>query len=142
MKVLYADDHWITRSAAKHLIDRLEPDSNLLEAADFRQALEIASGNPDLDLILLDLLMPGTTGFEAWKDRMSLVDSTPTTWWPCSSSRAPATEESTPPLMASSTFTPLTSSHSQPAQPRHAVGDHVDGPVDVGVGRRAAEAHP
>src|SRR3546814_15814832 len=64
MKVLYADDHWITRSAAKHLIERLEPNSNLLEAADFRQALEIASGNPDLDLILLDLLMPGMKRFE------------------------------------------------------------------------------
>src|SRR3546814_10994645 len=64
MKVLYADDHWITRSAAKHLIERLEPNSNLLEAADFRQALEIASGNPDLDLILLDLLMPGMKRFD------------------------------------------------------------------------------
>src|SRR3546814_6920744 len=64
MKVLYADDHWITRSAAKHLIERLEPNSNLLEAADFRQALELASGNPDLDLILLDLLMPGMKRFE------------------------------------------------------------------------------
>src|SRR3546814_2553555 len=64
MKVLYADDHWITRSAAKHLIERLEPNSNLLEAADFRQALEIACGNPDLDLILLDLLMPGMKRFE------------------------------------------------------------------------------
>lgn len=64
MKVLYADDHWITRSAAKHLIDRLERGSELLEAADFRQALDLASANPDLDLILLDLLMPGMKRFE------------------------------------------------------------------------------
>ncbi|NIA71159.1 response regulator transcription factor [Pelagibius litoralis] len=64
MKVLYADDHWITRSAARHLIDRLESGSELLEAADFRQALDMASANPDLDLILLDLLMPGMKRFE------------------------------------------------------------------------------
>ncbi len=64
MKVLYADDHWITRSAARHLIDRLERGSELLEAADFRQALDLASANPDLDLILLDLLMPGMKRFE------------------------------------------------------------------------------
>ncbi len=64
MKVLYADDHWITRSAARHLIDRLERGSELLEAADFRQALDLAAANPDLDLILLDLLMPGMKRFE------------------------------------------------------------------------------
>ena len=77
MKVLYADDHWITRSAAKHLIDRLEPGSELLEAADFRQALEIASGNPDLDLILLDLLMPGMKRFQGLRAMRECLPQVP-----------------------------------------------------------------
>jgi DNA-binding NarL/FixJ family response regulator len=77
MKVLYADDHWITRSAARHLIDRLEPNSELLEAADFRQALEIASGNPDLDIILLDLLMPGMKRFEGLRAMRECLPQVP-----------------------------------------------------------------
>jgi DNA-binding NarL/FixJ family response regulator len=77
MKVLYADDHWITRSAARHLIDRLERGSELLEAADFRQALEIASSNPDLDLILLDLLMPGMKRFEGLRAMRECLPQVP-----------------------------------------------------------------
>ena len=77
MKVLYADDHWITRSAARHLIDRLERGSELLEAADFRQALELASSNPDLDLILLDLLMPGMKRFEGLRAMREALPQVP-----------------------------------------------------------------
>ncbi|WP_420345336.1 response regulator [Pelagibius sp.] len=77
MKVLYADDHWITRSAARHLIDRLESGSELLEAADFRQALDIASANPDLDLILLDLLMPGMKRFEGLRAMRECLPQVP-----------------------------------------------------------------
>ncbi len=77
MKVLYADDHWITRSAARHLIDRLESGSELLEAADFRQALDLASANPDLDLILLDLLMPGMKRFEGLRAMRECLPQVP-----------------------------------------------------------------
>jgi DNA-binding NarL/FixJ family response regulator len=77
MKVLYADDHWITRSAARHLIDRLERGSELLEAADFRQALELASANPDLDLIILDLLMPGMKRFEGLRAMRECLPQVP-----------------------------------------------------------------
>ncbi|MEQ8355440.1 MAG: response regulator transcription factor [Kiloniellaceae bacterium] len=77
MKVLYADDHWITRSAARHLIDRLERGSELLEAADFRQALELASDNSDLDLIILDLLMPGMKRFEGLRAMRECLPQVP-----------------------------------------------------------------
>ena len=77
MKVLYADDHWITRSAARHLIDRLESGSELIEAADFGQALTLASANPDLDLILLDLLMPGMKRFEGLRAMRECLPQVP-----------------------------------------------------------------
>ena len=61
---------------------------------------------------------------------------TPTTSWPCSWSNAPATDESTPPLIASSTFM---ASHEQAPQLRHAAGNHLDRAVDVGFGGRVAQ---
>ena len=59
MKALQADDHWIVRSATRCLIDRLEQGSELLEASDFYEALDLASKTSDLDLVLLDLVLPG-----------------------------------------------------------------------------------
>jgi DNA-binding NarL/FixJ family response regulator len=59
MKILIADDHWIARAALKHLLKRLDRNVQTLEAERVDEAIEIAEKNPDLRLILLDLLMPG-----------------------------------------------------------------------------------
>src|SRR4249920_1817725 len=85
---------------------------------------------------------------------------TPVTSCPCSSRRAAATEESTPPLIATRTREPITPppwgarcSPGYPARPRSrrlpgaaqlrdGSRDHVEGDVDVGVGRREPEAQP
>lgn len=64
MKVLSADDHSIFRAGLKPLLDRLEPGVTVLEADSFGSALELVAANADLDLILLDLLMPGMDAFE------------------------------------------------------------------------------
>src|SRR4051794_34699217 len=66
---------------------------------------------------------------------------TPTTSCPCSTRSAAATEESTPPLIATITFT--TSHRSRlAAQSTHRCHEHVDRAIDVLLGRRVPEAHP
>ena len=62
MKVLLADDHRLVREGLKLLIGRLGDDVDVLEAGDFEQALSLAEGAGGLDLIILDLSMPGMDG--------------------------------------------------------------------------------
>jgi DNA-binding NarL/FixJ family response regulator len=65
MKVLIADDHGLFREGLQHVLAELDPDLTLLQAADCQRALELGEAHPDLDLVLLDLNMPGMSGFEA-----------------------------------------------------------------------------
>ena len=64
MKILIADDHEIVREGIKLLLSDFSTDLSILEAADRAQVLAVVSGNPDLDLILLDLYMPGVTNLD------------------------------------------------------------------------------
>ena len=64
MHILIIDDHWVSRAGVRHLLSRLDEDITLTEASGVEEALAIASGTPDLDLILLDLVMPGMDPFD------------------------------------------------------------------------------
>ena len=65
MKILAADDHWVSRTGLRHSLSRLSRPVNIfLEASSFGEARQLASQNPDLDLIVLDLLMPDGSGFD------------------------------------------------------------------------------
>ncbi len=65
MKILAADDHWVSRTGLRHSLSRLaRPVNSFLEASSFGEARQIAAQHPDLDLIILDLLMPDGSGFE------------------------------------------------------------------------------
>ena len=59
MKVLAADDHWIAREALKHLLKGLADDVEVFEAESFAEAISVVDGRADLDLVLVDLMMPG-----------------------------------------------------------------------------------
>jgi len=63
MKFLVADDHAVFRVGLLHWLLRLDPEAKVLEASDYGEALDIAAREESLDLILVDLLMPGTDGF-------------------------------------------------------------------------------
>ncbi len=64
MKILIADDHWVVRDSLKQVIKRVEKTIVVFEAATFDEALAILRQNPDIDLMLVDLIMPGFEEFE------------------------------------------------------------------------------
>ncbi len=61
--ILIADDHPLFRQALKLAVSRAAPDARVLEAGQLGEAIEAARGTDRLDLILLDLRMPGSDGF-------------------------------------------------------------------------------
>jgi DNA-binding NarL/FixJ family response regulator len=64
MKILVVDDHPLILEALKQVLRDLDPDIEVLEARDARQAIGQASEHPELALVLLDLTLPGKHGFE------------------------------------------------------------------------------
>jgi len=65
MKILIADDHALFREGLRHVLLQFGAGVTVIEAPNCEQALSLSALNPDLDLALLDLKMPGMDGFEA-----------------------------------------------------------------------------
>jgi DNA-binding NarL/FixJ family response regulator len=63
MRILIADDHQLVRDAIAGFL-RQEPDFTVDLAADFAGALAVARQPGDLDVILLDWMMPGMDGLQ------------------------------------------------------------------------------
>lgn len=61
-KILIADDHPLFREAITNVIEKSFPGCETIETEDLDSALEISQESDDLDLILLDLNMPGMNG--------------------------------------------------------------------------------
>ena len=59
MKLIIADDHDLVRDALILLVKRDAPDAQVLGARDFKEAMALAAEHTDLDLVLLDVVMPG-----------------------------------------------------------------------------------
>ncbi len=59
---MIADDHPLFRGALKQALAGIGGEPEILEAGDFETARSIVAANDDLDLILLDLAMPGVSG--------------------------------------------------------------------------------
>jgi DNA-binding NarL/FixJ family response regulator len=57
-----ADDHPLFRGALRQALAGIGGDPDILEAGDFDTARSIVAANDDLDMILLDLSMPGVSG--------------------------------------------------------------------------------
>ncbi|MBI5165149.1 MAG: response regulator transcription factor [Magnetospirillum sp.] len=73
MKILIADDHELFRDGLRHVLDQLGGPLTIVEASDFNQAVETAERDRDIDIVLLDLSMPGMSwneGIQRLKDAL------------------------------------------------------------------------
>ena len=65
MKLLVVDDHPIVRDGLAALLGQLERDALVLQAGDAEKALALVAAHADLDVVILDIAMPGMNGLRA-----------------------------------------------------------------------------
>lgn len=63
LTIIIADDHPLFRGALRQAVSGLEGDNTIIEAGDFEAARACAEAESEADLMLLDLAMPGVSGF-------------------------------------------------------------------------------
>ncbi|MFN7102794.1 MAG: response regulator [Pseudorhizobium sp.] len=63
LTIIIADDHPLFRGALKQAVQGLCADLTIIEAGDFAAARTAAQTHREADLMLLDLAMPGVSGF-------------------------------------------------------------------------------
>lgn len=63
LKLLVVEDHALVREGLVRLLGQIEAGATLYEAADFESALTLLDGDEEVDLVLLDLALPGIDGF-------------------------------------------------------------------------------
>lgn len=75
MKALLIDDHAMVREGVTALLRQAFPDGSILQAGDIATAIDMARDHDDLELAVLDLMMPGLSGIPAL---MAFVEAQPT----------------------------------------------------------------
>jgi DNA-binding NarL/FixJ family response regulator len=65
MKILICDDHALFREGLELVLAKLDPDAQLESVASAEAALARIAADPDLDLLLLDIALPGLSGLHA-----------------------------------------------------------------------------
>ena len=61
--VIVADDHPLFRTAIKEALEAEQGETRFLEASSFESLQQLVDENREVDLVLLDLHMPGVSGF-------------------------------------------------------------------------------
>lgn len=77
LRILLADDHRLVRENLSAFLEMMEKDARVFEAANFKEAEAIASRQSDLDVIILDLMMPGMNGLSGISVMRSLRPDVP-----------------------------------------------------------------
>jgi two-component system response regulator AlgR len=73
MKILIADDEPLARERLNHLIKEINPDYQLIEAANGLEAIEQVN-DEEPDIVLMDIRMPGMSGLEATQHLMTIAN--------------------------------------------------------------------
>ncbi len=77
LKFVIADDHPLFRGALREALAGLAANTDILEAGDFDGAKALVAGNDDVDLVLLDLSMPGASGLSGLVSLRGIHTSVP-----------------------------------------------------------------
>ena len=77
LRILLADDHTLIRENLGEFLEKLEPGTTVIEAESFDQAQKLASGSGKIDLIILDLMMPGMDGLNGLKSMLKKYPEVP-----------------------------------------------------------------
>ena len=68
MRIVIADDHSLFRDGMRHVLSALSSDHSpvtVMEAGTLDEVLTLIDSSPELDLVILDLSMPGMNGAES-----------------------------------------------------------------------------
>jgi len=65
LTILVADDHPLFRAAVLHVLRAAQPQARVVEASSAGSLGQALQAHADVDLVLLDLTMPGAHGFSA-----------------------------------------------------------------------------
>jgi len=77
MHILLVDDHTLFREALIHVLNQLSEQVIVLEATDVAEATQFISHSRNLDLVLLDIDLPGVDGLTALPDLRELAPTIP-----------------------------------------------------------------
>ena len=75
--ILIADDHWVVRESLKQVAQGLDNTLRVEEAGGFHEALAKLQENPDVGLLIIDLIMPGFSEMEGLRLIRSSYPSLP-----------------------------------------------------------------
>ena len=77
LKILIADDHPLFREGLSRLVTELDPETQVVEAGDFPEAVKAARGEGPFNLVLTDLKMPGMDEFAGVRALREAAPSVP-----------------------------------------------------------------
>lgn len=77
MRILVADDHQLFRSGLSLLLSNIHDDVTIVEAVDIESALTRIDSEAPVDLVLLDVDMPGMEGMNGLRQILERIPDTP-----------------------------------------------------------------
>lgn len=77
LTIIIADDHPLFRGALRQALNTVAEQSRIIEAGTFEDARQAARQSPEADLMLLDLAMPGVSGFSGLMSMRAEFNSLP-----------------------------------------------------------------
>ena len=77
LQILIADDHNLLREALRPLLQKLDSEVEVLEASNFDEVVQHATSHRALNLVLLDLNMPGMDGANSVRQLAQQIQTIP-----------------------------------------------------------------